>query len=91
MNCVDIVTADGEVRQASDEHNEDLFWAIRGGDRNFRVITSLDFGFHETGPEVYRFFVWFYAKAGTRTSGASGRGSRPLHGIGCTAGRWSRS
>ncbi|TMT86730.1 FAD-binding oxidoreductase [Haloterrigena sp. H1] len=57
---VDVVTADGELRRASDDENEDLFWAIRGGGGNFGVVTALEYALHEVGPEVYALFVWFH-------------------------------
>src|SRR5687767_16022042 len=50
--CAEIVTADGQLRQASQRENADLFWAIRGGGGNFGVVTSFDFVLHEVGPEV---------------------------------------
>ena len=40
----DVVTADGQMVIASEQQNEDLFWAIRGGGGNFGVATSLEFG-----------------------------------------------
>jgi len=49
----DIVTADGELREASEAENPDLFWAIRGGGGNFGVVTSFDFQLHEVGPIVF--------------------------------------
>lgn len=58
---VDVVTADGAVLTASEEENEDLFWAVRGGGGNFGVVTSFEYALHEVGPEVYAFFVWFGA------------------------------
>ena len=50
---VEIVTADGRVRRASRDENEDLFWAIRGAGHNFGVITSFTYRLHEVGPTVY--------------------------------------
>ncbi|MDG4825410.1 FAD-binding oxidoreductase [Asanoa sp. WMMD1127] len=41
VRSVEIVTADGEVRQVDAEHEPDLFWAVRGGKSNFGVVTAL--------------------------------------------------
>ncbi|MFD7153850.1 FAD-binding oxidoreductase [Kribbella sp. NPDC059898] len=49
---VEIVTADGEIRRASDDENADLFWAVRGGGGNFGVITEFEFRLHEAGPMI---------------------------------------
>ena len=37
--AAEIVTADGQVVQASEDSEPDLFWAIRGGESNFGVAT----------------------------------------------------
>jgi FAD/FMN-containing dehydrogenase len=50
---VEIVTANGQVRHASREENEDLFWAIRGAGANLGVVTSFTYRLHEVGPTVY--------------------------------------
>ena len=47
---VEIVTADGRVLHVSDEENDDLFWAVRGGGGNFGVVTSFEYRLHEVGP-----------------------------------------
>lgn len=52
LRSADVVTADGELVQASDDRNPDLFWALRGGGGNFGVVTSLEFDLHEVGPEI---------------------------------------
>ncbi|MDX1665215.1 MAG: FAD-binding oxidoreductase [Candidatus Promineifilaceae bacterium] len=50
--AVDIVTADGELRRASEKRNADLFWALRGGGGGVGVVTSFEFQLHELGPDV---------------------------------------
>jgi hypothetical protein len=51
---VDIVTSDGQLRRASENENEDLFWAVRGGGGNFGIVTSFEFRAYPI-PEK----VWF--------------------------------
>ncbi|MDA1129314.1 MAG: FAD-binding oxidoreductase [Chloroflexi bacterium] len=67
---VDIVTADGQLRIASEDENPDLFWAVRGGGGNFGVVTSFEYRLQpvttllagmiiypiEKAPEVIRFY-----------------------------------
>jgi FAD/FMN-containing dehydrogenase len=54
----EVVTADGRRLAVSEQANEDLFWAIRGGGGNFGVVTSFDFQLHPVreiygGPILY--------------------------------------
>ena len=44
--AVEVVTADGAVRIVDDEHEPDLFWALRRGGGNFDVAASLEFETH---------------------------------------------
>jgi FAD/FMN-containing dehydrogenase len=45
----DVVTAEGELLQASGSENPDLFWGIRGGGGNFGIVTSFEFQVHAVG------------------------------------------
>ncbi|MGV9770656.1 FAD-binding oxidoreductase [Streptosporangium sp. NPDC003464] len=50
---VEVVTAGGEVVQASAEENPELFWAIRGGGGNFGIVTAFEFAAHPTTDVFY--------------------------------------
>jgi FAD/FMN-containing dehydrogenase len=40
--AIELVTAEGEIIQASQEHNRDLFWGLRGGGGSFGVVTGME-------------------------------------------------
>ncbi len=42
----DLVTADGDILDVSDESDPDLMWALRGGCGNFGAVTSMVFRAH---------------------------------------------
>ena len=46
----EVVTAAGDVVQASAEENADLFWALRGGGGNFGVVSWFQYRLHPVGP-----------------------------------------
>jgi FAD/FMN-containing dehydrogenase len=46
VRSVELVTAEGEVREVSEETDADLFWALRGGGGNFGVAASLEYRAH---------------------------------------------
>jgi FAD/FMN-containing dehydrogenase len=52
LRSADVVTAGGQLVNASEAENPDLFWALRGGGGNFGVVTSFEFDLHEVGPEI---------------------------------------
>ncbi|GIG88082.1 FAD-binding oxidoreductase [Plantactinospora endophytica] len=41
VRSAEIVTSDGSLRRIDADHEPELFWAIRGGQGNFGVVTSL--------------------------------------------------
>ncbi len=49
---VEIVTADGKKRRASEKENADLFWALRGGGGNFGVATQFEYRLHPVSTQV---------------------------------------
>jgi FAD/FMN-containing dehydrogenase len=46
LRAVELVTADGEVRDVNAASHPDLLWALRGGGGNFGVVTSFTFDLH---------------------------------------------
>src|SRR5262249_37614872 len=54
----DVVTADGQLVVANKHHNEDLFWALRGGGGNFGVVTSFEYQLHPVKDIVAGLFFY---------------------------------
>lgn len=46
LTAVELVTADGDVLQVSEDTEPDLFWALRGGGGNFGIAASFEFEAH---------------------------------------------
>ena len=52
LASVELVTADGRVRRASEDEDPDLFWAVRGGGGNFGIAASFEYRLHPVGPMI---------------------------------------
>jgi hypothetical protein len=44
VRSVELVTAGGEIRTVTAESDPELFWAVRGGQSRFGIVTVLEFG-----------------------------------------------
>ena len=64
LRSADVVTADGQLRRASESENPDLFWALRGGSGNFGVVTSFEFDLHPVDQVVVGLFFYELEHAG---------------------------
>jgi FAD/FMN-containing dehydrogenase len=60
----EVVTADGRILRASEDENEDLFWAIRGGGGNFGVVTEFTYQLYAVGPVVTGGFCFWPLETG---------------------------
>jgi FAD/FMN-containing dehydrogenase len=43
VTAIELVTADGKPRRVDAENEPDLFWALRGGNGNYGVVTAIEF------------------------------------------------
>lgn len=56
---VEVVTADGEIRRASETENSDLFWALRGAGASFGIITEFVVKTHQEPDDVVEYTYSF--------------------------------
>ena len=50
--AMEVVTADGQLRQASATVHPDLFFGLRGSQSNLGIVTAFHFRLHQVGPTV---------------------------------------
>jgi FAD/FMN-containing dehydrogenase len=62
-----VVTATGEIVEASHGVNDDLFWALRGGGGNFGVVTRFHFRLHPVATVQAGMMLWPHSAAGEVT------------------------
>jgi hypothetical protein len=58
VTAIELVTADGRAARVDAEHEPDLFWALRGGNGNFGVVTAIEFAVHPV-EELYAGVMFF--------------------------------
>jgi FAD/FMN-containing dehydrogenase len=58
VTAIELVTADGRHVRTDPEHEPELFWALRGGNGNFGVVTALEFAVLPVG-ELYAGAMFF--------------------------------
>jgi FAD/FMN-containing dehydrogenase len=63
LRSAEIVTADGQIRTASEEEDADLFWAVRGGGGNLGVAVSFEYGAHPLSTVAGGILAWELADA----------------------------
>jgi FAD/FMN-containing dehydrogenase len=63
LTAAELVTADGELVRVDEEHDPDLFWALRGGGGNFGVVTALEFELYPVQHAYAGWFAWDWCAA----------------------------
>ena len=63
LTAVELVTADGELVRVDEEHDPDLFWALRGGGGNFGVVTALEFELYPVQHAYAGWLAWDWRAA----------------------------
>jgi FAD/FMN-containing dehydrogenase len=62
---VRLVLANGSAITVSETERSDLFWALRGADHNFGIVTSLSYRIHDidmaNGKDIWSYELFIYA------------------------------
>jgi hypothetical protein len=71
VTWIEVVTADGKIRECSAEQNAELFWGMRGAGANYGIATQIEYRLHPVAtvfggplihpltPETMRFYAEF--------------------------------
>lgn len=60
VTALEVVTADGRLHRTDPQNEPDLFWALRGGNGNFGVVTAIEFEVYPVA-ELYAGAMFFPA------------------------------
>jgi hypothetical protein len=64
VTAIELVTADGRVARVDAENEPELFWALRGGNGNFGVVTAIEFAVYPV-EDLYAGVMFFpFERAG---------------------------
>ena len=64
VTALELVTADGRVARVDAENEPELFWALRGGNGNFGLVTAIEFAVYPV-EELYAGVMFFpFERAG---------------------------
>ena len=63
LTAVELVTADGELVRVDEDHDPDLFWALRGGGGNFGIVTALEFELYPVQHAYAGWLAWDWRAA----------------------------
>jgi FAD/FMN-containing dehydrogenase len=58
VTAIELVTADGRLVRADEHEHSDLFWALRGGNGNFGVVTAMEFRLYALESIVGGAMLW---------------------------------
>lgn len=58
IRAIDVVTADGTLRRASNDENPELFWALRGGGGNVGIVVAIELDLLPYADVYAGFLLW---------------------------------